>query len=104
MVADPMSVALPEIPADEIHLPGEVTRALNGQLRDRTVIAWSEHDLDERNHYAQRFAVLTDDTLLLIEPAVRVIPVSDIRDAKVAEGLGMDRLVLQTADGVLALR
>ena len=99
-----MSVALPENSTDEINLPGEVARALNGQLANRTVIAWSEYDLDEQNRYAQRFAVLTADELLLIEPAIRVMSIGDIREAKVVEGLGMDRIVLQTSGGVLALR
>ncbi len=79
--------------ADESQLPDPLRSRLNGQLNGRKVVAWSEFDLDESNRYTQRYAVLTEDELIvLVDGAAQAIPVGQIGEAKVLEGLGVDRL------------
>src|SRR5437762_1778871 len=74
-------------------LPPEVLARMNGELEGRTVVAWSELDLDDANRYAQRYAVLTDRELITLADGTSVtIPISQVQEAKVVEGLGVDRL------------
>ena len=42
-------------------LPADVRSHFNGQLVGRTVVAWAEFDVDERNQYRRQFVVLTDE-------------------------------------------
>ena len=74
-------------------LPAELRARMNGELDGREVVAWSEFDLDDANQYARRFAVLTDRELLVVgDGPAAAIELSNISEAKVVEGLGVDRL------------
>jgi len=89
-----MPTATPQrqTPADA--LPAELRARMNGELEGQDVVAWSEYDLDEDNRYARHFAVLTDRQLLSLgdgSPPL-ALPVADIGEAKIVEGLGVDRL------------
>ena len=84
--------------ADVTHgdaLPQALRARFNGQLDGRQLIAWAQYDLDEENRYATRYAVLTDRALLLItgdgQPPAE-IPIGQIEEAKIVEGLGVDRM------------
>ncbi len=86
-------------------LPSELIGQLNGELRDEDVVAWSELDLDPANQVRQSFVVLTQDRLIHVHGGEKnVTPVAQIKDAKIAEGLGMDRLVLKTDAGAKDFR
>ena len=77
-------------PAD---LPAGLRAKLNGELQGRTVIAWSQFDLDENNRFTQRYAVLTDQKLHVFGDGQNVaFPIAQIQEAKTVEGLGVDRL------------
>src|SRR5271170_4736156 len=85
--------------ADSLALPATLRRRLNGQLEGRQVVAWSEFDLDAANQYGQHYAILTDRELLIFDaekagavPEAQVIELQSIGEAKVVEGLGVDRL------------
>src|SRR2546421_7986062 len=74
-------------------LPPEVLARVNGELEGRVVLAWSELDLDNGNCYAKRYAVLTDRELITLADGSNVtLPISQMQEAKVVEGLGVDRL------------
>jgi len=74
-------------------LPQALRARANGQLDGQTILAWAEFDLDENNKYHQQFAVLTDQNLIVLDGAVpRVIEIGSIKEAKIIEGLGVDRL------------
>ena len=77
-------------------VPDDVRGRFNGQLDGCTVIAWSEFDLDADNRFAAQYAVLTDDRLLIVDEArrVRTVLLGEMGEAKIIEGLGVDRLVL----------
>src|SRR5205085_5745312 len=86
-----MAEATRQVPTEV--LPAELRARMNGELDGQDVLDWSEFDLDDANRYAKRFAVLTDRQLVLTGGATPVsIPVSEIGEAKVVEGLGVDRL------------
>jgi ATP-binding cassette subfamily B protein len=77
----------------DVALPAEVRAHVNGQLDGQQVIAWSEFDLDETNQYARGHAVLTDRALHSIRGSdVASVSLAEIEEAKVVEGLGVDRL------------
>jgi ATP-binding cassette subfamily B protein len=81
--------------AAPIELPAAVRARMNGELDGQSVIAWSEYDLDENNRYARRFAVLTDRQLIVLgdgDGSTETFAISDIEEAKIVEGLGVDRL------------
>ncbi len=93
------------IPAEgEAGLPPDLRARLNGQLAGQTIVAWSEFDVDENNQYAQQFVVLTEMALFITSgtpPVVdRPIAISSIAEAKIVEGLGVDRLTI-ISDGRL---
>jgi ATP-binding cassette, subfamily B, bacterial len=79
-------------------LPPALRARFNGQLAGRTIVAWSEFDLDEANRYARRHAVLTDTQLLILhDDGAKAAPptaieIANIQEAKIVEGLGVDRL------------
>jgi len=76
-------------------VPDDVRGRFNGQLDGCAVVAWSEFDLDDDNRFAAQYAVLTDDRLLIVDEArrVRTVLLSEMGEAKIIEGLGVDRLV-----------
>jgi ATP-binding cassette, subfamily B, bacterial len=78
-------------------LPAGLRGRLNGELQGRPVVAWSEFDVDDANRFTQRYAVLTDQKLLVFGDGDTKTPVVDIaiaqiEEAKIVEGLGVDRL------------
>jgi ATP-binding cassette subfamily B protein len=74
-------------------LPSELLARMNGQLDGQAVVAWSEYDLDDANRYAKRYAVLTERQLITVGgDAITSIPVAEVSEAKITEGLGVDRL------------
>ena len=85
-----------------VALPDEVRARFNGELDRAAVVAWAEFDLDERNQYVRRYAVLTEKDLFILSDAGarRVIPIASISEASIVEGLGVDRLNV-IADGKL---
>src|SRR5688500_13973845 len=84
-------------------LPAGLRARMNGELDGQEVVAWSEFDLNDANQYARRFAVLTDRQLIVVgDGPVAAIDVSDIGEAKVVEGLGLDRLRVIVAGKVAA--
>lgn len=87
-------------------LPGELRAQLNGELGDEPVLGWSEFDLDSHNRFLQSFAILTPTRLIGVHPDKNktIIPITDICSAKVAEGLGMDRLIVQTQNRRIEFR
>lgn len=87
-----------------IELPPELQSRLNGHLDGQTVLAWAETDLDAQNRFGRSFAVLTPRQLMVLDDAVRTTDVDAITEAKVVEGVGMDRLVVRTAGGPMELR
>jgi ATP-binding cassette subfamily B protein len=91
--------------ADVLALPATLRRRLNGQLDGRQVVAWSEFDLNSDNQYGQHYALLTDRELLVFDaekdgavPKVQAIELESIGEAKVVEGLGVDRLDVFVGD------
>ncbi|MGB7159088.1 MAG: ABC transporter ATP-binding protein [Tepidisphaeraceae bacterium] len=89
-------------------LPQSLRARFNGQLDGQALIAWAQYDLDEENRYVTRYAVLTDRSLLILtsaDGAPRTIPVADVEEAKIVEGLGVDRLnVIAKGERVAELR
>src|ERR1051326_6974415 len=74
-------------------LPPAIHARFNGDLADQTILAWSPFDLDEHNHYADHHAVLTDQNLLIVTTAApQSIPLAEIEEATISEGLGVDSL------------
>ncbi|MEA2710655.1 MAG: ATP-binding cassette, subfamily bacterial [Phycisphaerales bacterium] len=88
--------------SNAVALPDEVRAHFNGELDRASIVAWAEFDLDERNQYARRFAVLTEKDLVIVAEnagsATRAIPIASITEAAIVEGLGVDRLNI-IADG-----
>ena len=90
-----------------IVLPREVATKFNGQLEGQTIVAWAEFDLDDRNAYVQQFAVLTEQKVVVLAAggARLEAPIASITEAKIVEGLGVDRLDVLAGDHrVLSLR
>jgi ATP-binding cassette subfamily B protein len=74
-------------------LPDRLRACADGQLDGQTIVAWSEYDLDDRNHYVQRFAVLTEQKLILLgDGSPASFALAQIEEAQIAEDLGLDRL------------
>src|SRR5687767_11408312 len=89
-------------------LPQNLRARFNGQLDDQQLVAWAQYDLDEDNRYTTRYAVLTERALLLLksetEPPAE-LRISDIEEAKIVEGLGVDRMnVIAKGECVAELR
>jgi ATP-binding cassette subfamily B protein len=82
-------------------LPGHLRSRLDGQLEDQPIVGWAQFDLDEQNRYCARFAVLTPQRLLIVSDArePRVIAIPDVTEAKIIEGLGVDRVRIVLRDG-----
>lgn len=77
-----------------IILPPTLRSRFNGQLNGQQVVAWSEFDLTDQNAFAQQFVVLTEEKLITLPPdgAGKSFPLTSITEAKIVEGLGVDRL------------
>lgn len=75
-------------------MPAELRALFNGQLGNAAIIAWAEFDLDERNAYARRAAVLTGDSLIFATPQATTVKIASIEEAKTVEGLGVDQLCI----------
>src|SRR4051812_30668416 len=74
-------------------LPAELRARCNGELDNAAVVAWATVDLDDGNRYAQHYAVLTEsDLLVLCDGPARTIPIKSIDEARIVEGLGVDRM------------
>ena len=85
--------AMVSLDAPPAELPAELRAKLNGELQGRMVVAWSQFDLDENNRFAQRYAVLTDQKLHVFgEGQNLAFSLAEIQEAKIVEGLGVDRL------------
>ena len=85
-------------------LPAELLARLDGQLAGQEVVAWAPFDLDERNCYANQYALLTESRLIVLRgsgAAALVLPIDKIEEAKIVENLGVDRLTV-IVDGKLA--
>jgi len=84
-------------------LPAEVRAGADGQLDGQTIVSWSEFDLDERNHYCRRFAVLTESRLIILANGQRsILAIEDIDEVKIVEQLGLDRMVVIVGGKVAA--
>ncbi len=81
-------------------LPPDLRGRLNGELDGRPVVAWAPLDLDDANRYADRYAVLTDGKLLVFDVGrpgtapVWEVSLATVDEAKIVEGLGVDRLAV----------
>src|ERR1700744_6509781 len=116
-MADTTSTAVPPVAPlladhaqaapDSLGLPATLRRRLNGQLDGRQVVAWSEFDLNSDNQYGQHYALLTDRELLVFDgktesPKAESIGLGAIDEAKIVEGLGIDRLDVFASDKLAA--
>ncbi len=78
-------------------LPDDLLSRLDGQAAD--VAAWSMFDVDTQGKLAQRYLVLTSEHLLVVDgQASQRIPVDSITEARVVEGVGVDRLIVVGQD------
>src|SRR4051794_5349345 len=75
-------------------LPPDIRARFNGELDNASIVAWAAFDLDEKNAYAQRYAVLTERELLILNENVptQVLTIASITEASIVEGLGVDRM------------
>jgi ATP-binding cassette subfamily B protein len=83
-------------------LPAAIAARLDGDAQGQIILGWSEFDLDSENRFARQFVVLTDRQLIQIGcDGRRRIELKGIEEARIVEGLGVDRLVI-VSGGVLA--
>ena len=93
--------------AAPILLPSDLRGRLNGELEGRPVLAWAPLDLDDDNRYARRYAVLTDGKLLVFDAGAQArsplweVSLSAVTEARMTEGLGVDRVTLVAGDAVV---
>lgn len=74
-------------------LPTALLNHFNGQLDGQTVVAWAEFDLDSTNRYRSQHVVLTERQLIVLNDGQPVtMQLNQIEEAKINEGLGVDRL------------
>ncbi|MGN6726176.1 MAG: ABC transporter ATP-binding protein [Tepidisphaeraceae bacterium] len=99
-----MSSDFPSTALSTPELPPDLIARLNGELRGEAVLAWAEFDLDESNRLARSFAVLTAEDLFVIDGTVVAYAIEQISEAKIVEGLGMDRLIVRTPDRLGEMR
>ncbi|MCC6421932.1 MAG: ABC transporter ATP-binding protein [Phycisphaerales bacterium] len=89
--------------SEEDILPEGLRGRVNGELAGQSVVAWSAFDLDQHNKYHEQHVVLTEQKLVVLdESAAQSFDVSRIDEAKIVEGLGVDRLLV-VAGGEVAL-
>src|SRR5262245_58478589 len=79
---------------DATTLPPSLRERVNGELDGRTIVAWAEFDLDSSIQYRLGYVVLTDEELIVLNDGNerKIIPLNQIEEAKINEGLGVDRL------------
>src|SRR5579862_9554693 len=76
-------------------LPTALRSRANGELEGQSIVAWAEFDLDLQNQFRQQFVVLTETAcIVLASNGVETIPISELTEAKIVEGLGVDNLNL----------
>src|SRR5437763_1191766 len=76
-------------------LPAALTARANGELEGQTILAWAEFDLDLGNQFHQQFVVLTEtDVVVMASEQTRSIPIAELTEARIVEGLGVDSLNL----------
>ena len=81
-------------------MPVNLRHQLDHQLEN--VQGWSRFDLQDQGGLGERYLVLTTGQLWVVEGSQHyTIEASSIRQAKVIEGLGVDRLVLSGEDKLL---
>lgn len=74
-------------------MPDEVMRCLDGQ--SSSAAAWSLFDVSDDGQLAKRYLVLTPQHLIVAsDHQSRQIPVSSISEARIVEGVGVDRLIV----------
>lgn len=81
-------------------LPPNLHEHFDGQLKGQTIVAWAQFDLDESHQFRDQLAVLTEQALL-VSGNINV-PLSEIKDAKIVEGLGVDRLRISGDGKIIA--
>ncbi len=76
-------------------LPQALRARADGQLTGQNVVAWAEFDLDLSNKYRQQFVVLTEsNVVVLAAEGTKSIPIRNVDEAKIIEGLGVDSVRL----------
>jgi ATP-binding cassette subfamily B protein len=76
-------------------LPSALRSRANGELEGQSIVAWAEFDLDLQNQFRQQFIVLTETTCIVLgSEGMQTIPISELREARIVEGLGVDNLNL----------
>src|SRR5438105_4177519 len=83
--------------AAPVALPAALRTQFNGELDGHTIIAWAQFDLDEQNRFAKQFVVLSETDLFVLrhpKSSAVSVAIAQMEEAKVNEGLGVDRLVL----------
>ena len=80
-------------------LPSALRSRANGELEGQSIVAWAEFDLDLQNQFRQQFVVLTETAcIVLASDGIQTIPISQLTEAKIVEGLGVDNLNLIVGD------
>ena len=83
-------------------LPTDIAARFNGELAGKVPIGHAVFDVDAQNRFAAQAVVLTETELMVAAAeGMNVIPLASIEEAKIAEGLGVDRLELFGAEKVL---
>jgi ATP-binding cassette subfamily B protein len=79
---------------DLLSLPSAIRTHFDGQLDGQSIVAWAEFDLDLANRYRRQYAVLTEQSLLVAAAGavLQVIPIGQIQETRIIEGLGVDRM------------
>jgi ATP-binding cassette subfamily B protein len=99
-----MSLMFTSAGAEKRLVPERLEQRLGGLSLDG-LVGYAAFDLGRAGAFAESFAVLFEDRLVLVEEQVETIELSTIRDVTVEESIGADRLVLVRADeSLIALR
>ena len=91
----------PTDPADPDGLPTDIAARLRDALGGEAVRAHAAFDLGEDGRFGHRHAVVTDRHLLIVNggPEPQPIDLADVAEARVVEGVGLDRLLVTRDDG-----
>src|SRR5580704_4824220 len=82
-------------------LPPVIAARLDGEAEGQTIVGWSEFDLDSENRFTRQYVVLTDQRLIRIgEDGKTAIELSTITQARIVEGLGVDKLAIVAGDSL----
>lgn len=83
-----------DLPGDDL-LPAEVRARFNGELQGQEIVSWTPVDLDAQNHYRERYVILTDQKLIVLDGSpAQAVEVERIEEARIVEGLGVDRMLV----------